>query len=188
VVGLGEGEGAECLAARQGGQPPPLLLLGAEVVDRPHGESCLDAGEGRQAAVAAGQLHRHQPGAGRTHGGHTRVVDAVADQAQLAHPAHQVGRELGALPEAVDHGKDLVVDEGTGAPEVVAFLVAELGGDPDEVRSQCCAHVRHARPRSAGTAGTARRPLVPAACTEPLADATREAKCCITPGGDPGAA
>ena len=57
VVGLGQREGAELLEPRHPGQPPLLLLLGAEHRDRLHGQPGLHAQERAEAAVAAVQLH-----------------------------------------------------------------------------------------------------------------------------------
>ena len=141
MVGLGEGEGAEALGPGHRRQPALLLLLGAEHGDRAHRQPRLDAEEGAQAAVAAVELHVHQPGGDCAHRRAAVALDAVADQPQLAEPPVERQRHLGALPVVGDHRQDLAVHEAPAALEVVDLLLTELVADEEVVGAERLADV-----------------------------------------------
>ena len=108
----------------------------AEHRDRLHRQAGLHPEEGAQAAVAAVELHVHQPGRDRAHRRAAVPLDAVADDAELGQLLDQRPGELGPLPVAVDDRQHLVVDEVAGAPPVVALLAGELVGDAEVVGAQ----------------------------------------------------
>ena len=111
VVGLGEGERADLLELRHGGEPAVLLLLRPEHRDRVHREAGVDAVERADRAVAAGELHRHQAGGeGAQPGEAVAGVGAAAD-VELGEAGEEGERELRLLPVAVDDRPDLLVAE-----------------------------------------------------------------------------
>ena len=99
----------------------------------------MHARESGQAAVAAREFHGYEASRRGTH----LPVRAVADEPELSHPAGQLERELRALPVARDDGQHFVADERPGAVEILAFLLAELVTDANEVRLQCVAEQFH---------------------------------------------
>ena len=100
VPRLGQRERPELVHPGHRRQPPLLLLLGAEHRDRPHRQPGLHAEEGAEAAVTPVQLHVDQAGGERAHRWAAVALDAVADDAQLAHLLDQRPRELGASPSS----------------------------------------------------------------------------------------
>ena len=61
--------------------------------------------------------------------GHRRVavtLDAVPDDAEGARLLDERPRELRAFPITVDDGEHVVVDEGSGAPQIVPFGIGQL--------------------------------------------------------------
>jgi len=89
VVGFGECEGADLLHPGQGWQPLTFVFRRAEVFDGTHDETSLDPGEGGETAIAPGQFHRDDACRGGAHRRLPLAADAVADQAEFAHPAGQ---------------------------------------------------------------------------------------------------
>ena len=100
VQRLGQREGAELLQLGHRRQPALLLLLRAEHGDRLHRQPGLHPEEGAQAAVAAVEFHVDQPDGDRAHRRAAVPLDAVADDAQLAHPLDQRPGELGVSPSS----------------------------------------------------------------------------------------
>ena len=84
MLGLGERERAQLVQSRHRGQPALLLLLGSEHRDRAHGQPGLHSERGAEAAVAAVELHVHEPGCDRAHVRTAVALDPVANQPQLA--------------------------------------------------------------------------------------------------------
>ena len=64
VLRLGERERSDRLEPGHRPQPALPLLLGAQQRDRVHGQAGVDAVEGADAAVAAGELHGDEPQTG----------------------------------------------------------------------------------------------------------------------------
>ena len=141
MLGLGQRERADRLHPRHRRQPALLLLLGAEHRDRLHGQPGLHGEERAEAAVAAVQLHVHQPARERAHARAAVALDVLAEQAELGEPAHQRPRELGALPVAVDDGQHLAVDEAPRGDEVLPLLGGELLADLEVVGRERLAEV-----------------------------------------------
>ena len=84
VLGLGERESSDRIDLCQRREPLRLLLLRAEQLDRSHDQTGLHAGEGRQAAVAAGQLHRDES---RRRRDSSRSTVRSRGRSARAHPA-----------------------------------------------------------------------------------------------------
>jgi hypothetical protein len=85
--------------------------VGAEQVDRTHGQAGLHADERVDAAVAAGQFQRdHAPGEPGQSGAAV-ALDRAAHDAERGQLGHQLERELGAFPVVVDDRQHLCVDE-----------------------------------------------------------------------------
>ena len=117
-------------------EPELLLVLGAAVGDRAHGESGVDADEGADAAVAAGELHGDQPGGQRVHGRAAVALQPVTDEACRAELLDDGPGELGPLPVVVDGGQDGVVDELTGPGQIAELVVGELVAQEEVVGGQ----------------------------------------------------
>ena len=151
VTGFGQRERADLLQSGHRRQPALLLLLRAEHVDRPHGQTVLHAEEGVDAAVAAGQLQGHhacrQPGQTRA----AIAGDGAPDHAQLGDLRNEFERELCALPVVVDDRQHLGVDEIPDPIADLAFGVGEQLGQQVVVRpsrdGQACGEVRWRRRR-----------------------------------------
>ena len=141
MVGFGQRERAGLLDAGQPGKPAFALLVGAEQVDRAHRQAGLHAEERAQAAVAAVDLHVHQPPGQRAHPRTAVALDVVADQAEFAQAPEQRPGRLRALPVLVDRRQDLLVDEAPRAQEVIPLLVGELLADEEVVGRQRLAEV-----------------------------------------------
>ena len=136
VVGLGEGECADLVQPRHAREPALLLVLGAAVGDRAHGESGLDADEGADAAVSAGELHGDQPGGQRVHGRAAVALQPVTDEACRAELLDDGPGELGPLPVVVDGGQDDVVDELSGPGQIAELVGGELVAQEEVVGGQ----------------------------------------------------
>ena len=139
VVGLGQREGTDLLQARHRRQPVPLLLLGPAVGDRAHGQPRLHPDEGADAAVAAVELHRDQPGRQRVHRRTSVALDTVADQTGGTELLDDRPGELGAVPVLVDLGEYLVVDELPGPGQVLQLVGRELVAEVEVVGVQSVA-------------------------------------------------
>jgi len=114
VVGLGQTEAADRLAARQAGQPGALLVFGPEGEDRVHHQRGLHACERAQTGVAALELLGHEPVAdGVEPGAAVLRRDGRAEAAERREARHQLHRER-AVREVLAHERQvLVVDEAS---------------------------------------------------------------------------
>ena len=102
MVGLGEGEGGEHLAARDRPEVARLLLVAAEQREGAQRETALHREDRAHRPVAARDLHVHEARREGREVGEAVVVDAVGEQVELAHPAREVEVVLAAVPVVVD--------------------------------------------------------------------------------------
>ena len=110
--------------------------------DRAHGQPGLHAEEGAHAAVAAAELHVDQTRRGGAHRRAAVALEPVADQPELA----QAGGTGPAAPRpapssALISRQDLVVNEASGAIEVVELGVGEITAEQEVVGAQRLADV-----------------------------------------------
>jgi len=124
-VGLGQPERADLLHPGHLRQPPLLLLLGAEQVDRPHRQAAVHAHERGDRRVGPGQLHRDHPVQERAAARAAVAVVGRAGDAQPREPRDQVVRELLPGPVVVDDRLDLLGHELPRAPEGVPAVVVQ---------------------------------------------------------------
>ena len=106
--------------------------IAIEVMARP---ACTPRNDA-QAAVAAVQLHRDQPGRHRAHPGAPVALDVLPDDAQLGQPPDQRPRDLRPFPVPADDRHHLLVDELPDGGEVRPLLVGELLAYGEEVRPE----------------------------------------------------
>jgi hypothetical protein len=125
VLGLGQRERADRLDARHRLEPAVALLVGAEHVDRLHGEVRVHAEERPHAAVGARPLHAHEAGRGRAHARAAVPLDDAAGEAELGDLRDELERKLGALPVVVDDRRDLARAEVVEAIADRALFVGE---------------------------------------------------------------
>ena len=105
MIGLGESEAADRLAAGQRRQIAPLLLDGAELMDRQHDERGLHAHHRAEARIDALDLARDEPIAHVIEAAAAELLrDRRAEQAERAHFAEDRG--IGALvPKCLDDAR-----------------------------------------------------------------------------------
>ncbi len=127
---LGQAERGQPLPRAQVGQPPAALLLGAEPVDRHRAERHPGLQRDRDRGIDPGQFLQGQAER-EVVAAHAAVLlgERQAEQAELAHPGHDVVGELAALVVAADDRRDHVAGElGDGVPQVL-LLRRELVTD-----------------------------------------------------------
>ena len=98
MVGLGQREGREHLAARDRHEPPRLLLVAAEERDRAQRQAALDRDDRAERPVAARDLHVHESRRERRRVPEPRVHEAVVVEVELAHAPGEVEVVLAAVP------------------------------------------------------------------------------------------
>ena len=126
-VGLGQAEAADPFAGRQLGQIFLPLLLGAVGVDRVHHEARLDRHRRAVAAVDALDRARDQAVADIAEAGAAIFVrDGRAEQAELAHLAHDLAVETLVEIGAGDARLELVLRIALGGVADQPLLVAQL--------------------------------------------------------------
>jgi hypothetical protein len=86
--------------------------------------------KGTEAAVAAVELHVGQARGDRAHRRAAVALDAVSDDAEGAHLLDERPRELRTFPVTVDDEEHVVVDEGPGSPQIVAFGIDDSSRRP----------------------------------------------------------
>ena len=127
MVGLGEAEAADPLAAGQLGQELLALRLGAELEDGQHHQAALHAHHAAVAAVHALDLACDEAVADVVQPGAAVLLrDGGAQQAQLAHLAEDAGVGF-LLAEGLEHARaELVLAVGAGGVAHLALVVGEL--------------------------------------------------------------
>ena len=165
---LGQAEGGQPLPRAQLGQPPAALLLGAEPVDRHRAERHPGFQRDRDRGIDPGQFLQGQAER-EVVAAHAAVLfgERQAEQAELAHPGHDVVGELAALVVAADDRRDHLAGElGDGVPQVL-LLRRELVTDHDTTFARPdppWAPRVHGGPRREGRPpGRQHRPKAPAA-------------------------
>ncbi len=133
AAGLGQAEGRQPLPRAQVGQPPAALVLGPEPVDghRAEGDPGLQRDGHRgvhPGQFLEGQAEREVVAA------HAAVLfgERQPEQAELAHPRHDVVGELAAFVVAADDRRDdLAGEKRHGVPQVL-LLRRELVTDHND--------------------------------------------------------
>ena len=93
VIRLGQAEAADGLARRHPRQPLSLLLLGAVLPDRVHGQRALHRDHAAQPGVGRFELAAGDAVGDRAHPGASVARQVHAEQAQLAEFGHEVAGE-----------------------------------------------------------------------------------------------
>ena len=101
MVGLGQRERREHLAARDRREVPGLLLVAAEEGERAQREAALHGEDRAHRSVAARDLHVHEPRRQRREVREAVVLDAVVEEVELAHAPREVEVVLAAVPVVV---------------------------------------------------------------------------------------
>ena len=119
--------------AAMAGQPLLLLLLGAELPDREHGQRALDGHEAAGAAVARLHLHAGQAVGDRGGAGAAVALEVHAEQPEGRHLLGHLDREGARLEPLGDVGEHPVVDEPAHGVAQQALLVVQQAVEGQEV-------------------------------------------------------
>ena len=128
---------ASFAAGGEVGQPPLLLLLGAEEVDRHRPERRVRRDGDRDGRVDPGQLlDRERVGDGVAAGAAVLLRDRQAHQAELAELGDELVREARLAVELLGHRRDLLPGELAHgvADELLLLREIEVHAPPDATR------------------------------------------------------
>ena len=139
-VRLGQAEAADLLSPRHRGQPPLLLLVGAERVDRIHAQRPLHRDERAKPRIPPLQLLHDQPVSDRAEARAAVAFQVRPEKSHAGHLGDQFHRK-GPGPEVVlDDGQHVLLDPlANGVPDE-PLLLGQQARDIEEVNALESAH------------------------------------------------